>query len=321
MKSKIMEVWTMLRLSGRVLRKNPFLCGYLAASVLAVTALLGTVSYPVLQNIGAGSTQILEPYASIDRSAAAADGIYSAIRPRWRLIALAAAGVYLPGTLALVFFNVALLASVRRILNGQPVDFVGGLRLAWERRSSIIQWTLFSATVGIAIELVRNKLDNWLAQRVLGLVGLGWTLATFLAIPVLVVEGGTPLQALRRSARLFARTWGQNVVATISVEAFELTLWLLVGLLPGVAMFWIGLYRLVSLDGSHMGLYFLAVSVPWIALSLLPIKLGGELVKTVFRMSLYVYATEGVIPEEYKDQDCAWFVGRRLAADAERSSS
>jgi len=302
---KIKEAWAMVKLSGRVVGRNPLLLGYLAAAGLAVLLLFGAALTPIALNSSKDSTRLLEPYATMTPAPAGAKKHLPVIKAHWAPLLSAAAGVYFPGMIIIVFFNVAFLLSVKKILNGGAVSFKGGLALAWEKRSAVLQWALFSATVGVMINVLKSKMDNWLARQVLGLAELGWNLAVFLAVPVVAAEGGTPVQALKRSAEIFRKTWGQTLAGGIGIGALQLLVWLAVGVLPGIYLFYIGLYN----NGGH---YVLSLAgVAWILLSLLPIAALGETVLMVFRMVLYVFAVEGVVPEEYKEQDCAWFVAQR----------
>ena len=75
--------------------------------------------------------------------------------------------------------------------------------------------------------------------------------------------------------------------------------------MPGIVLFYLGLYN----TGSNYGLALAGVG--WLPLSLILIGLVGEAMLMVFRMVLYVFAVEGVVPEEYKEAECAWFVAMR----------
>ncbi|OGR65515.1 MAG: hypothetical protein A2X31_00030 [Elusimicrobia bacterium GWB2_63_22] len=303
--NKIKEAWAMVKLSGRVLGRNPFLVAYILASGLGVSVLFGAALTPVALNLNSGNTQFLEPYANVLPAQADRKKLTDRIEPHWAPLGATAAAVYFAGTLIIVFFNVAFLASVKRIINGKKVTFKEGLGLAWERRGAVLQWALFSATVGVLINALKGYLDNWLARRVLGLAELGWRLAVFLALPVVAAEGLTPLQALRRSGDIFRKTWGQTFAGGLGIGAFQLAVWLLVGVVPGIVLFYLGLYN----TGANYGLALAGVG--WMPLSLILIGLVGESMLMVLRMVLYVFAVEGVVPEEYKEQECAWFVAPR----------
>ena len=64
-----------------------------------------------------------------------------------------------------------------------------------------------------AIQERAGLLGRWVA----GLFGLAWTVATFLVVPVLVSENVGPVDAVKRSAELLKRTWGENVVGNVGI--------------------------------------------------------------------------------------------------------
>jgi hypothetical protein len=310
--NKIMEAWAMVKLSGRVLRKNPFLLGYLLCSLLALAVLFGGAAAPMAKNFGGDTEQLLEPYATFAVNPAktvvtgpATRTVHKGLKPNWGPLAAAGLLVYFPGSFVMVFFNVAFLASVKRILNGKEASFRGGLALAWEKRGAVLMWSLFMATVGVIIAVVKNKLDNWQARRLLGLAELGWKLAIFLAVPVLAAEGLGPMATVRRSAELFRKTWGQTLAGDVGIGALQLLVWLAAGVIPGVSLFYLGM-RSPSVNYALVG-----AGLGWMPVCLIVIGLIGEAMGQVFRMVLYVFAVEGVVPEEYREQDCSWFVGQR----------
>ena len=80
--------------------------------------------------------------------------------------------------------------------------------------------------------------------------------------------------------------------------------------MPAVAMI-IWQFHNVGTIGFSLGWEFVTV-LSW-ALWVLPLILWliGESIKSVFKMALYVYATEGVIPVEYREEGSEWFVARK----------
>lgn len=311
--NKISEAWQMTKLSGRVLGKHPFLIGYVALSALAALLLIAGFLSPLAVNASKGNTQILEPYAQLTNvpgAAMAHSGQKSqfdknSIHPHWGTVLPIGILVAFVGEFFIIFLNVAFLSSVKRILNGKEVTFREGLGLAWEKRIAVLQWALFSVTVGLLINAVKSKMDNWLGRRLLGLAEIGWKLAVFLAVPVVAAEGCTPWQALRRSADLFSKTWGQTITGDLGIGVLQVAAWFVCGILPGAAMFILGL--------QHTGANWLlsVAGAVWVLLSLVPVMLVSESILMVFRMVLYTFAVEGVVPEEYKEENCAWFVAQR----------
>ncbi len=51
-----------------------------------------------------------------------------------------------------------------------------------------------------------------IGRIIASLIGLAWSLITFLTIPILVLEDVGVVDAFKRSGVLFKKTWGENVV-------------------------------------------------------------------------------------------------------------
>ena len=66
------------------------------------------------------------------------------------------------------------------------------------------------------------------------IIGFAWSVATFLVVPVLVVEKVGPLDAIKRSASLLRKTWGEQLVGNFGIGLVFGLLVLLVVLLLGV---------------------------------------------------------------------------------------
>ena len=49
------------------------------------------------------------------------------------------------------------------------------------------------------------------------LLAIGWSLITFLAVPVIALEGTGPFETLKRSAGLFRDRWGQQVTGDLAI--------------------------------------------------------------------------------------------------------
>jgi hypothetical protein len=93
----------------------------------------------------------------------------------------------------------------------------------------ILLWSLIAATVGILLRMLeQSRVLRWVVGRALE---LGWSLATFFIIPVIIFEDLDVLGSFKRSADLFRRRWGEEVTSNFSFSV-------LFGLLaiPGVML-------------------------------------------------------------------------------------
>ncbi|UCC25064.1 MAG: hypothetical protein JSU98_15255 [Gemmatimonadales bacterium] len=189
---------------------------------------------------------------------------------------------YLVQYTVIFFFNSALVgAALIRMEGGDPT--VGdGLRIAMSRLPAILGYAALASTVGMVLRFLSER-AGFVGRMVIGLVGMAWNLATFLVVPVLVTQNLGPVDAVKESATLFRRTWGEQVVGSFGM---------------GWAFFLMGLaWTLV------MGIPFiLAVQTsPVAALSVVVVAVVGYVLLGIFSASLrgvytaalYRYATKG----------------------------
>jgi hypothetical protein len=116
----------------------------------------------------------------------------------------------------IIFANSALIGAATIRLEGGDPTVADGFRIATKHLGSILGYALISATVGMILRWVSER-GKLLGQIVSAIAGMAWNLATFLVVPVLVIEGVGPLQAVRRSASLLKKTWGEQIVGTSSI--------------------------------------------------------------------------------------------------------
>lgn len=114
------------------------------------------------------------------------------------------------------FFNSALVGAALIRLGGGDPTVSDGLAIASKRMGAIVGYAAMAATVGMLLQAVSQR-SGFLGRIVMGLVGLAWTLATYLAVPILVTKDVGPLDAVKESAALFRRTWGEQVVGNFGL--------------------------------------------------------------------------------------------------------
>jgi len=203
---------------------------------------------------------------------------------------------YLAVTYVFVFFNAALVFAADKRLRGEPVTIGEAVHAAGARAHVLLPWAVLSATVSIALRALEERAG--IVGRIVGsLVGLAWSLVTFLVLPVLVIEQLGPIQAVKRSTELFKKTWGENMIANagIGIVAMVATL---VGVLPCVL--------LISIGGPVAVLGIVALVVWVIGVQLIAAALTG-----ILQMALYRFATDGAVPGFDTDQLRGAFRPRR----------
>jgi hypothetical protein len=183
----------------------------------------------------------------------------------------------------IIFANSALIgAALIRLRGGDPT--VGdGFRIAVQHFGNILGYALISATVGLILRWIADR-SQTLGRIVVSLIGLAWNLATYLVVPVLVVENVGPFEAVKRSAKLLKQTWGEQIVGNFSIGLIFGLLSLLAGLI-GVPLFiWAAMAESIAL----MVFIGLATVLIWVLLSLISSTLNG-----IYVAAVYNYVAQG----------------------------
>lgn len=198
---------------------------------------------------------------------------------------------YLVMYTVVIFCNTALIGAAMIRLNGGDPTLGDGFKIARERLSKIVGYALISATVGMILRAISER-GGIVGQIVSGLIGFVWSVATFLVIPVLVVEDIGPVDAVKRSAELLKRSWGEQLAGNFGVGAFF-------GLLSfGVTILGIVLIgAFASIDATALIVLVVIVMI----LALVAISLIGSALGGIYQAALYRYATEGVVPDGFAD--------------------
>lgn len=194
--------------------------------------------------------------------------------------AVAVIGFYL---LALIgtYFSVGLAAAADMIFRGQDAGVGDGLAVSRERFSQIAGWAAVSTVIGLVLNAIESQ--GTLGQVFGRVLAVGWSLITFLAVPVIAIEGTGPFQTLKRSAGLFRSRWGQQITGNIAIGGAVF----LFGVLPSALLIFAGF--LVWASASFAGALLLVIGVIGLAISMLVSSALGN----IFGVALYRYALDG----------------------------
>jgi hypothetical protein len=272
---KFSRSWELVKQSFAILRSDKQLMLFPICSAIAclvVTAIIAT-----------GGTIVMMPAFA---SAAASGERFNPNRSPIFLLGMFV--LYVANYFVMVFFNVALVGVANSRLMGGTWTFRDGLELAWARKGTILQWALVAATVGMILRTLEERL-GFVGRLIMRLIGIAWTLACYFVVPVLAFEDLTPIQAFKRSSKLFRDTWGEKVIGGFSLGLVSLVL-----MLPGIGL-WIAAMVLGGIKGLLIGtvlmiLYFLMLSVFMSA------------VQGVFNAALYRYACFKQVPPAFSQE-------------------
>lgn len=209
----------------------------------------------------------------------------SVSQPMWAFLFV----FYLVNYCIIVYFNVALVTIVSRILQGGAASISDGLQAAWERKGRIFQWALLAATVGVFLQALEERL-GFLGRLAVSLFGAAWALASYFVVPVLAANDVGPVEALTQSGQLISETWGEEVVGSFS---FSLIFMILA--IPGIALpFALG--RNFGSAGQISGVILMAIY--WVFLAITSATVQG-----IFNAALYRYAKTGEVSSGFDTSD------------------
>jgi hypothetical protein len=185
-----------------------------------------------------------------------------------------------------LFFNAAVIGAAMIRLNGGNPTLSDGLRVARENLGRIFLWALFAATVAMIIRAIQERVGI-VGKIIMGIVGVAWSVATFFVVPVLIYEKLGPWAAVKRSASIFTKTWGETFTGQFTLGGIFVLAGLL-GLIPvllGVTV--------AGIPGLVIG--GIVAFVYWVVLGIV-----ASAANSILIAALYRYATTGKVAEDFQ---------------------
>ena len=184
-----------------------------------------------------------------------------------------------------VYFNVALIGCAMIRFEGGDPTVGDGFRISNRNIKSILGWTLLSATVGVVLRVIEEKVKG-IGGIIAGIAGMAWSVATFFAVPVLIYEKTSLFGAVKESARLLRRTWAEWITGGLGLGVIFLLLGL-VGIVPLI---------LGIVIGAPLIGFIMAISY-WLVLVCI-----GSAADSALKAALYRYATTGKVTPGFTEE-------------------
>ncbi|UPG86185.1 DUF6159 family protein [Luteibacter aegosomatis] len=196
---KFARSWALMKASANILRQDKELMLFPLLAGICSLLIIATFGWPI--------------FTAIKHHHAALEGRNHAMPP---LVMLLAFLFYFVQYTVVIFFNTALAAAALIRLDGGNPTLGDGMRAAMGKMPTIVGYALISATVGMILRAIQERV-GFVGRIIAGLLGFGWTLATFLVVPVLAAQDVGPIDAVKRSASLLKDTWGENVIGNAGI--------------------------------------------------------------------------------------------------------
>jgi hypothetical protein len=260
--SRFSNSWKLVKASAEVLRADKELILFPIISMIGV--LIVTVSF------------ILPMFLA---------GLFEAVTEEGgQVLGIVVAFLYYVVLYCVIFFaNTALVGAALIRLDGGDPTVRDGFRIASQRLGTILGYALISATVGMVLRLLRDR-GGILGQITSALFELSWNLATFLVVPVLVVENVGPIEAVKRSAKLLKKTWGEQIAGNLSIGLIFFAI--------GALLVLVGI-PLVLLAIAAESVLFVGLAILLVVLALVTVALIGSTLNGIYSAAVYRYVDNG----------------------------
>lgn len=194
--------------------------------------------------------------------------------------------LYFVASIVSVFSTAAVVATADLYLQGGHPTLGDGIHVASTKLGKLALWAVVTTTVGMVLRGLEQR-GGALGRLVLNLIGLAWSVATFMVIPVLLFEDEqSTTGAIKRSANLFRQKWGEQLIGNGSI---------------GLAMMLVGLVAVVP-----VALLFALSPIAGIVVAI--VAFGGlaavsSALSGIFNAVLYRYATAGTVAGPFSAED------------------
>lgn len=193
---KFSRSWALVKASGAVLMQDQKLLIFPLLSTIASLAVAACFILPMLG---------LNAFDGLSGGRNVSNGMY-----------VAAFLFYLSQYFVIFFFNAALMGAAMIRMDGGTPSVSDGLKLAASKAVPILGYAFIAATVGMILRAIQERV-GFIGSIIVGFIGLGWTMATYLVVPVLVANNVGPIEAVKESANLFKKTWGESAIGQAGI--------------------------------------------------------------------------------------------------------
>lgn len=214
-------------------------------------------------------------------------------------IVLVAIGTYLIAFLN-YYFAVGLAATADRRMRGEPASFGDGMSVASSRMGAIAGWAFVATVVMTVLRAIQERFG--IAGAIFGsLAAAAWGLVTFLAVPVITLEGTGPIATIKRCGSLLKSRWGEQITGTVAIGGIIF----FVGVLPAVLLIIAGIAAWASTGIGGAALVAIGVVILIVA------ALIQQALATIFGVALYRFTADGEAVAAFTREDMESAVVRK----------
>ncbi len=191
-------------------------------------------------------------------------------------------------TLITQIFMGGLVKCADEELQGRDSSFGAGLSAAFKRLPALMGWAGIETAVGWLLSAIRGNGDNNIIVTILRLIiasllAVAWSVITFFVLPLIVLRGKGPIEAIKQSVSVIRETWGMQIAGGVRIGG----LIALVAVLPGILFAVVGGF--IAMAGTP------AVGVPISAVGVIVVILAQVVIsamRAIFSVAMLHYVED-----------------------------
>ncbi len=197
--------------------------------------------------------------------------------------------VYVVSAFSLAIAQAIIVHIVYVRAHGGNATLGSGIARAFANWLPLLVWALITSTVGVALRFISDR-SALLGKIVVGLLGAAWSILTFFVVPIVILQKKSPFASVSASASLFKKTWGETLVANVTLG--------LVFMLAHIVVL-ASFVGLLIYGGSTQNAVLLIAAVIGVLVWLVVATLVNSALQGILKTLLYIYAAEDVVPDNF----------------------
>ncbi len=195
---------------------------------------------------------------------------------------------YFVGYFLFYFTQSMIICGARERFEGKDPTIGSSFSGAVSHLGVIVFLAVIGATIGLLTSILssasrrRGGIAGFLGQLLASFLGASWTILSYFSLPVILNENLGAFQSFSRSVEIIKRTWGESIVANLSLMLLYA---------PGIILLVLGIFVIphpvVILLGAVLFVIGYILSIP---------------VKGIISQALYVYATKNTVPTGFEEE-------------------
>ena len=268
---------TVTKQAWSVIKENPYMLVF-----PVVSALLAILAFLIVGGAGLAIMGV----SSVEEEVASSDPSTGFVVAGVVVLVIAA---YLATLITQIFMG-GLVKCADEELQGRDSGVGAGLSAAFSRLGALMGWAAIQTAVGWLLSAVRGDASNnnfivaMLRMVLASLLAVAWSIISFFVLPMIILRGKGPLEAIKESVALIRKTWGMQIAGNVRIGG----LIALVAVLPGLLFTGVGVF--IAIGGTP------AAGIPVASIGIIVIIAAQVLIsamRAIFSVALLHYVEHG----------------------------